>query len=58
MKKHLLLIFYLAFVSMYSQQKNPILDYKDYIENELIIGENKLAPHSSFTSFTSKKNDS
>ena len=56
MKKHLLLIFYLAFVSMYSQQKNPILDYKDYIENELMIGENKLAPHSSFTSFTSKKN--
>ena len=56
MKKHLLLIFLLASVSMHSQQKNPILDYKDYIENELIIGENKLAPHSSFTSFTSKKN--
>lgn len=56
MKKHLLLIFLLASVSVYSQQKNPILDYKDYIENELMIGENKLAPHSSFTSFTSKKN--
>ena len=56
MKKHLLLIFMLASVSMYSQQKNPILDYKGYIENELMIGENKLAPHSSFTSFTSKKN--
>jgi len=56
MKKHLLLIFLLASLSMYSQQKNPILDYKYYIENELMIGENKLAPHSSFTSFTSKKN--
>ena len=56
MKKHLLLIFMLVSVSMYSQQKNPILDYKDYIENELMIGENKLAPHSSFTSFTSKTN--
>tara|TARA_R110000787_G_scaffold129264_2_gene241080 strand:- start:3125 stop:6355 length:3231 start_codon:yes stop_codon:yes gene_type:complete len=40
---------------MYSQQKDPILEYQDYIENELMINENKLAPHSSFTSFTSKK---
>jgi beta-galactosidase len=41
--------------TIYSQQKDPITDYKDYIENELMIGENKLPPHSSFTSFTSKK---
>ena len=55
MKKKLLLIFMLTSVSMHSQQQDPISDYKDYIENELMIGENKLAPHSSFTSFTSKK---
>jgi beta-galactosidase len=55
MNKHLLLIFILTSAFMYSQQKNPILEYQDYIENELMINENKLAPHSSFTSFTSKK---
>lgn len=55
MNKHLFLIFILTSVSMYSQQKDPILEYQDYIENELMINENKLAPHSSFTSFTSKK---
>jgi len=28
--------------------------YKDYIENEQVIGENKLAAHASFSSFTSE----
>ena len=55
MKKKLLLIFMLTSVSMHSQQQDPISDYKDYIENELMIGENKLAPHSSFTSLLQKK---
>ncbi|MFT4850358.1 MAG: beta-galactosidase [Sediminicola sp.] len=48
-------LFLLITNTIYSQQKNPITDYKDYIENELMIGENKFRPHSFLTSFTSKK---
>ena len=47
--------FLLITVTIYSQQKDPVSDYKDYIENELMVGENKLAAHSSFTTYTSKQ---
>jgi len=39
-------------MSLYGQQKNPITDYKYYIENENVISENKLPAHASFTSFS------
>ena len=32
-------LFLLITITIYSQQKDPITDYKDYIENELMIGE-------------------
>lgn len=38
-----------------AQSKNPIKDYKHYIENEAVISENKMDAHASFTSFTSEK---
>ena len=38
----------------YAQITDPINNYKDYIENEEVISENKLPAHASFTSFTSK----
>ena len=37
-----------------TQEKDPIKDYKQYIENEQVISENKLDAHVSFTSFTSE----
>lgn len=40
-------------ISLYSQQKDPIGDYKFYIENEQVISEHKLPAHASFTSFSS-----
>jgi len=40
---------------MHSQSKNPITDYKHYIENEQVISENKLNAHASFTSYPSEK---
>ena len=40
-------------ISLFSQQKNPITEYKYFIENEDVIGENKLSAHASFTSFSS-----
>ncbi len=48
-------IVFLLSISIYSQQKNPITGYKHYIENENVIGENKLSAHTSFTSFTTIK---
>lgn len=42
--------------TMQSQEKNPISDFKYYIENEQMIGENKLDPHASFTSYTTENN--
>lgn len=39
----------------FSQDKDPINDYKSYIEDEQIISEHKLDAHASFTSFTSEK---
>ncbi|QTD38877.1 DUF4981 domain-containing protein [Polaribacter batillariae] len=56
--KHLftVLITFVAFTSnLNSQQKNPIKDYKFYIENEQVISENKLEAHASFTSFADEK---
>ncbi|QTE22056.1 glycoside hydrolase family 2 TIM barrel-domain containing protein [Polaribacter cellanae] len=49
--------FFISFVvfTLNSQQKNPIKDYKYYIENEQIISENKLDAHASFTSFSNEK---
>lgn len=43
-------------LSVYSQEKDPIKDYKHYIENEQVISENKEPAHASFTSFASKEN--
>ncbi|QOD60337.1 DUF4981 domain-containing protein [Polaribacter haliotis] len=51
-----LFIVFVAFTSkLNSQQKNPIKDYKSYIENEQVISENKLDAHASFTSFSNEK---
>ncbi len=56
-KKHLLLFICLlaSFTHIFSQN-NQKKTYKDYIENEHIISENKLDAHASFTSFTSENN--
>jgi beta-galactosidase len=43
-------------LTTYSQKKDPIKDYKHYIENEQIISEHKEPAHASFTSFTSEEN--
>ena len=42
-------------INVNSQNINPIIDFKQYIENEQLISENKLDAHASFTSFTSEK---
>lgn len=58
MKKNIFyIVFILCFISFhgYSQDKDPIKNYKYYIENEQVIGENKLPAHTSFTSYTSKE---
>ncbi|MDO5977490.1 glycoside hydrolase family 2 TIM barrel-domain containing protein [Flavivirga spongiicola] len=49
---YFILPFFLLSTLIYSQQKNPITDYKYYIENEQVISENKLPAHASFTSFS------
>ncbi|WP_034062092.1 glycoside hydrolase family 2 TIM barrel-domain containing protein [Lacinutrix jangbogonensis] len=46
------LSFFLLTITLHSQQKNPITEYKYYIENETVIGEHKLTAHASFTSFS------
>ena len=49
------IVFFLFFGSWaYAQEKNPIKDYQHYIENEQVIGENKLDAHASFSSFSSE----
>lgn len=50
---HYIFIFLFIYTSTFSQDKNPITDYKYYIENERVISENKMPTHASFTSFTS-----
>lgn len=49
-----ILVFFVGFTSN-AQTKDPIKDYKSYIENELMIGDNKLDGRASFTSFTSEQ---
>lgn len=44
--------FILLISDSFAQQKDPVKDYRDYIQNETVIGENKLDAHASFTSFT------
>ncbi|MGV8814512.1 MAG: glycoside hydrolase family 2 TIM barrel-domain containing protein [Gelidibacter sp.] len=44
-----------AVLNANGQQKDPIKDYKHYIENEAVISEHKMDAHASFTSFTSEK---
>ena len=39
----------------YGQATDPFENYKHYIENEQIIGENKLEPHASFTSYRTEE---
>jgi beta-galactosidase len=55
-KKFILYTLLLSSLSINSQQKDPIKDYKHFIENEQVISENKERAHASFTSFTSKEN--
>jgi len=55
-KKISIFTFFIFCLTAYSQEKDPIKDYKHYIENELIISENKEPAHASFTSFTSVEN--
>lgn len=46
---------FLSVTNTYAQDKDPIKDYKHFIENEAVISDNKLEAHASFTSFTSEK---
>ena len=60
LKKNALAILQMALVCLFAlnvtaQQKDPIKDYKHFIENEAVIGEHKMDAHASFTSFTSEK---
>ncbi|MCF8274448.1 MAG: hypothetical protein K9I95_11510 [Flavobacteriaceae bacterium] len=50
-----LIILFIYSFSVNSQNKNPITDYKYYIENEQVISENKLEAHASFTSYAFEK---
>ncbi len=49
----ILLLLWFAPMLSFGQQKDPIVDYLQYIENELVISENKLPAHASFTSYAS-----
>jgi len=55
-KKTIVFTFFLCCLSALGQEKDPIKDYKYYIENELVISENKEPAHASFTSFNSRDN--
>jgi len=46
-----LIIVLLVTINSFGQQKDPISDYKHYIENEKVISENKLDTRASFTSY-------
>lgn len=59
MKKQLIIsgiLLFLIHSKNYSQTIDPVRNYLNYIENEQVIGENKEAPHATFTSFSSIKN--
>jgi beta-galactosidase len=49
----ILFLFFLV-LNINGQEIDPIKNYKHYIENEQVIGENKLPAHASFTSFNSE----
>ncbi|UMB60434.1 DUF4981 domain-containing protein [Lutibacter sp. A80] len=51
-KTFITLVVILITINSFGQQKDPITDYKYYIENEAIISENKLDARASFTSYT------
>ncbi len=55
-KKISIFTFLLFCLTAYCQEKDPIKDFKYYIENEQVISENKLPAHASFTSYTSEEN--
>jgi len=55
-KKTIVFTFFLGCLTVIGQVKDPIKDYKHYIENELVIFENKEPAHASFTSFVLKEN--
>jgi len=58
-KKQLIIsgiLLFLIQAKNYSQTLLPVQNYLNYIENEQVIGENKEAPHATFTSFSSIKN--
>ncbi|MEP0266558.1 glycoside hydrolase family 2 TIM barrel-domain containing protein [Dokdonia sp.] len=48
------ILFFFSYIAI-AQQNNPINGYKNYIENEQIIGEHKLEAHASFSSFSSEE---
>jgi len=50
------LFFAMVSFGLFGQQKDVIATYKSYIENEAMIGENKLPAHASFTSYISEEN--
>jgi len=52
-KAHVTLLLFLSIFTGNCQDINPTSNYKNYVENNQMIGENKLDSHSSFTSFTS-----
>jgi beta-galactosidase len=55
-KKISIFTLFIFCLTAYSQEKDPIKDYKYYIENEQVISENKEPAHASFSSFTSEEN--
>ena len=55
-KKISIFTYFVFCLTAFSQQKDPIKEYKHYIENEQVISENKEPAHASFTSFTSEEN--
>ena len=58
MKKQVLIftiIFITKILNGHAQNSNPFNNYKDYIENEQFISENKLDAQASFTSYTKEQ---
>ena len=55
-KKISIFTYFIFCLTAFSQQKDPIKEYKHYIENEQVISENKEPAHASFTSYTSEEN--
>ena len=55
-KKTTIFALFIFSLTSFGQEKDPIKDYKHYIENEQVISENKEPAHASFTSYTSEGN--